>query len=92
MGAGLRAGVPSVLVPHIGDQPLWARRVRELGVGPEPIPRRQLTAERLAAAIASAVSDRDMRARAAALGERIRAEDGVGRAIGVIERCTAVAS
>ena len=84
-GAGLRAGVPSVLVPHAGDQPLWARRVAELGVGPRPVPRRQLTAERLAGAITSAVTDADMRARAAALGERIRAEDGVGRAIQVVE-------
>jgi sterol 3beta-glucosyltransferase len=91
-GAGLRAGVPSVLVPHAGDQPLWARRVTELGVGPRPIPRRQLTAGRLAAAITSALTDKDMRARAAALGEHIRAEDGVGQAIGIIERCTATAS
>jgi UDP:flavonoid glycosyltransferase YjiC (YdhE family) len=74
-----------VLVPHAGDQPLWARRVVELGVGPRPIPRRQLTAERLAAAITSAVTDAGLRARAAALGERIRAEDGVGRAIQVVE-------
>jgi len=91
-GAGLRAGVPSVLVPHIGDQPLWARRVIELGVGPRPIPRRQLTVGRLAAAITNAVTDRDMRARAATLGEHIRAEDGVGRAIEIIERCTTPAS
>jgi len=85
-GAGLRAGVPSVVIPHAGDQPLWARRVAELGVGPPPIPRRQLTVERLAAAIACVVTDQDMRARAAALGERIRAEGGVARAIEVIER------
>jgi sterol 3beta-glucosyltransferase len=90
-GAGLRAGVPSVLVPHAGDQPLWARRVTELGVGPRSIPRRQLTAERLAAAITQAITDRDMRARAAMLGERIRAEDGVARAIEVIERGAAPA-
>lgn len=90
-GAGLRAGVPSVVIPHTGDQPLWARRVAELGVGPGPIPRRQLTAERLAAAIAHAVTDKDMRVCAAMLGERIRAEDGVTRAIGVIERGAAPA-
>jgi sterol 3beta-glucosyltransferase len=84
--------VPSVLVPHTGDQPLWARRVTELGVGPRPIPRRQLTVGRLAAAITSAVTDRDMQTRAATLGEHIRAEDGVGRAIEIIERCTAPAS
>lgn len=84
-GAGLRSGVPSVLVPHAGDQPLWARRVWELGAGPRPIPRRQLTAERLADAIAEAVKDRDLRARAAELGERIRAEDGVRRAVEIVE-------
>ncbi len=84
-GAGLRAGVPSVLVPHMGDQPFWAQRVVELGVGPQPVPRRQLTAGRLAAAITSAITDLDMIARAAALGEHIRAEDGIGRAIAIIE-------
>ena len=86
-GAGLRAGVPSVLVPHIGDQPFWAQWVKDLGVCPPPIPRRKLTTERLAAAITSAVTDTDMQARAASLGDRIRAEDGIGQAIEVIERC-----
>lgn len=84
-GAGLRAGVPSVIVPHMGDQPFWAQRVVELGVSPDPIPRRRLTSERLATAITTATTDRNMRERAAALGERIRAEDGIGRAIEIIE-------
>ncbi len=82
-GAGLRAGVPSVLVPHMGDLPFWAQRVVELGVGPRPL-RRQLTAGRLAAAITSAITNSGI-ARAAALGERIGAEDGIGRAIAIIE-------
>lgn len=86
-GAGLRAGVPSVLVPHIGDQPFWAKRVAELGVGPQPIPRRQLTARRLADAITDAVTNTGMRARALSLGERIRAEDGIGKAVEIIEGC-----
>lgn len=84
--AGFRAGVPSILVPHMGDQLFWAKRVTDLGVGPRPIPRRQLTSERLAAAITTAVTDQGMRARAAALAERIRAEDGIARAIEIIER------
>ena len=83
--AGLRAGVPSVVVPFFGDQPFWGRRVAELGVGPEPIPRQQLTAERLARAIRTAVTDREMGVRAAALGAKIRAEDGVGRAVEAIQ-------
>lgn len=84
-GSGLRAGVPSVLVPHMGDQPFWAQRVTDLGVGPQPVPRRQLTSARLAEAIHRATNDTDMQARAAALGEQIRAEDGIGRAIEIIE-------
>ncbi|HSG45608.1 MAG TPA: glycosyltransferase, partial [Anaerolineales bacterium] len=84
-GAGFRAGVPSILVPHLGDQPFWAKRVTELGVGPQPIPRKKLTAEQLAAAITIATTDQNMRARAATLGKRIRAEDGVARAIEIIE-------
>jgi UDP:flavonoid glycosyltransferase YjiC (YdhE family) len=85
-GAGLRSGVPSVLVPHFGDQAFWGRRIMELGVGPKPIPRKRLTAERLGAAIATAVTDENIRARAADLGERIRTEGGIGRAIEVVER------
>lgn len=83
--AGLRAGVPSILVPHLGDQPFWAERVKELGVGPPPIPRRKLTAARLAAAITSATTDQEMKARAASLGRQIQAENGVARTIAIID-------
>ncbi len=83
--AGLRAGVPSLVVPFIADQYFWGRRVADLGVGPEPIPRRKLSAGRLAEAISAAVTDGAMRRRAAVLGERIRAEDGVARAVEVLE-------
>jgi UDP:flavonoid glycosyltransferase YjiC (YdhE family) len=82
--AGLRAGVPSVVVPFFGDQPYWGRRVHALGVGPKPIQLKALTAEKLAAAISEAVSDEAMSERAAALGARIRAEDGVGSAVDFI--------
>ena len=69
-GSALRAGVSTVVVPHIIDQHLWARRVHALGVGPAPIPRAKLTVERLAQAIAQAIGDAQMRERAAELGER----------------------
>lgn len=85
--AGLRAGVPSILVPFGGDQFLWGRQVNRLGVGPAPIPRTTLNVERLASAIRQAVEDVDMRDRAAALGEHIRAEDGTGCAVQIIEEC-----
>jgi sterol 3beta-glucosyltransferase len=85
VGAGLRAGVPNVVVPFTSDQPFWGRRVTALGAGPEPIPARRLTADALASAIARAAGDEAMRARAQALGERLRSEDGVGRAIALLQ-------
>ncbi len=84
--AGLRAGVPTICVPFFADQPFWASRVHALGVGPKPIPRRQLSADRLAAAIRAAVTDAGMRERARAVGEQIRAEQGVANAVALVER------
>jgi len=82
--AGLRAGVPSVVIPFFADQPFWGQRVADLGVGPQPIARRKLTVNCLAQAIHQAVTDRGMRQRAAALGAQIRAEDGIGTALAVL--------
>jgi UDP:flavonoid glycosyltransferase YjiC (YdhE family) len=80
----LRSGVPSINIPFFADQPFWARRVHALGVGPKHIARKRLSAARLAEAITSAVTDAEMRNRASALGRRLRAEDGVSRAIEII--------
>jgi sterol 3beta-glucosyltransferase len=84
-GMGLWAGTPTIVVPFLFDQFFWGSRVARLGVGPPPIPRRALSAERLAAAIDVAVSDAGIRQRAAALGAQIRAEDGIANAVRVIE-------
>ncbi|MBL8156899.1 MAG: glycosyltransferase family 1 protein [Anaerolineae bacterium] len=82
--AGLRAGKPAVIVPFIADQPFWGKVVHELGVGVEPIPQKKLTLEALSAAISQAVNDADMRRRAEAVGEKVRAENGTGNAMKVI--------
>jgi sterol 3beta-glucosyltransferase len=82
--AGLRAGVPTIIVPHFMDQFFWGQRVAELGVGPQPISRKQLSVERLTDAIAVAMTDEKIRRRAAEIGEIIRAEDGVARAVEAI--------
>lgn len=82
--AGLRAGVPSIVIPFFSDQPWWGQMVYRKGTGPKPIPRKKLTAEKLANAISQAVNEQGMRERASKLGEAIRAEDGVGEAIRII--------
>lgn len=84
--ASLRAGVPTVIVPHLGDQPFWGQRVYSLGAGPKPIARNNLTASRLAAAILTASTNREMKARARDLGSKIRSEDGIGQAVEIIEQ------
>lgn len=89
--AAFRAGVPSVMVPHIHEQERWAARALELGVAPPAVPHYQLTAERLAAAIAAA-SSQSMRARATELGEVIRREDGLATAVRLVTACAAGAA
>jgi UDP:flavonoid glycosyltransferase YjiC (YdhE family) len=84
--ASLRAGVPTVVVPFFLDQFFWGRRVFDLGVGPRPILRKRLDPDTLAAALRIATRDPEMKGRAAALGVRIRAEDGVARAVAAFER------
>lgn len=82
--AAVRAGVPAVVVPFHGDQPFWASRVQKLGVGPAPVPRRKLTARRLAAAIEAAATNEALRERAAAMGRIVQEESGAIRAATLI--------
>jgi sterol 3beta-glucosyltransferase len=82
--AALRAGVPSVPVPHSGDQPFWARRLYQIGAGTRPLPRNQLTARRLAERIATAVRDPQLRTNAANLAASLSAEDGAGATVAAL--------
>ena len=83
--AGLRAGVPSVVIPYFADQHFWGNRVYRLGVGPKPAARRKLTEDKLTAVLAQVTQNRQMQANAAYIGRQIRAEDGPGEAIALIE-------
>ena len=40
-----------LVVPFFGDQPFWGAMVARAGAGPDPIPIKQLTADKLADAI-----------------------------------------
>jgi UDP:flavonoid glycosyltransferase YjiC (YdhE family) len=83
--AALRAGLPSVVVPFMGDQFFWAHILARKGVAPAAVPDATLTATALSQAITAALNDRSMRRRAAELGALIREEDGTGGAAARIE-------
>lgn len=85
-GAVMHAGVPGVVLPVSADQFFWGRRTQALGVGPEPVPFKKLTAHKLSQAVNKALQDSTLHARARQLGKQLQAEDGVVHAVEVIER------
>lgn len=81
-----RAGAPQVVVPQIADQPYWAGRVAELGVGVAhdgPTP----TAPSLSAALRTALSP-ETRARAVAVAGTIRADGAAAAANRLLDGST----
>jgi hypothetical protein len=58
---------------------------RELGCGPEPVPLARLTPALLAARLRALVGDEGYRRSAAELAARIASEDGLARAVEIVE-------
>ena len=83
--AALRSGVPSTVVPFGVDQSFWGWRVALSGAGCEPIPRKKLNSENLAAAFNRMSEDKDMQKKAVELGSLLRQEQGVLDAIKKID-------
>lgn len=84
--AGLRAGKPTLICPVAVDQPFWGYMVHKRNVGPKPIPVSHITVSNLTAAIESITTDQKMITKAGALGQKIRDEDGVSKAVEIIEK------
>jgi UDP:flavonoid glycosyltransferase YjiC (YdhE family) len=84
-GQGLRAGRPTVVIPHSHDQFDNAARLVRLGVS-ATLPRPRVTPDRLAAAVRGVLEDGGMAGRAAGLGRAMAGEDGAARAVEALER------
>ncbi|WVR05782.1 hypothetical protein IAU60_002807 [Kwoniella sp. DSM 27419] len=82
-GASLRAGIPTIIKPFFGDQAFWSERVESLNVGSAV---RKLTAQALSEALKKATTDEKQIAKAKIIGEMIRRENGVAKAIEAIYR------
>jgi UDP:flavonoid glycosyltransferase YjiC (YdhE family) len=73
--AALRSGVPTVIAPVLADQFDHSRLVNRLGVGIGLEAQiNELSWQELGGAITRAVTDRDLRGRAAELGRQLRSE------------------
>ncbi|KAI0480059.1 hypothetical protein GGR56DRAFT_251657 [Xylariaceae sp. FL0804] len=77
----LKCGKPTMIVPFFGDQHFWGPMVESAGAGPEPVPYKQLSAERLAEGIKYCLTD-EASAAAKQLARSIEAEgDGARNAV-----------
>lgn len=81
-----RSGVPQIAVPHFIDQPMWARRLEELGVSAATLPKKGLRAQDLQRALRRCLDDAALQGRARALAQRLRVTRPVDDAVAVVER------
>lgn len=84
--AVLRAGKPSILLPQVRAQEVFAEILVRAGVAAGVIETQGLGADALAAAIARGAGDTALHARARSVGRAATAEDGLAAATDAIER------
>jgi sterol 3beta-glucosyltransferase len=84
-----RAGAPSIVIPFAGDQFFWAERLRLAGVASTVIDGRRPKTEDFLKAL-DFTATHQVRNRARVLGEKMRAENGIGNAVAILERIVAV--
>jgi len=83
-GQAMRSGMPMLVVPFAHDQPDNAHRVTRIGIARTlTVPR--YTGARAAAELRTLLDDSRYATRAAAVGARVRAEDGVAAACDAME-------
>ena len=81
---GLRAGKPTIIIPHNADQPAWGKRVFELGVGSKPIKKSKLSADNLSKAILHCMTSVIIK-NAEQLAQKLKSENGVQNAVDIID-------
>ncbi|MDR2660409.1 MAG: glycosyltransferase [Spirochaetaceae bacterium] len=81
-----RSGKPQMIQPLLLDQWYWAEQTRKLGAGPGKIDIKR-GGERLEEKVLALVNNEDYAEKAAALGEKLRAEQGLENACRHIENC-----
>ena len=83
--AGLRAGLPTLICHSAFDQPYWGRRICSLGCGPKPQSLKRIKAAGFARGLEDLTRKTSYRERAGEIARTIAKEDGITRAIELIE-------
>jgi UDP:flavonoid glycosyltransferase YjiC (YdhE family) len=82
----LRAGAPSVPVPHVSDQFLWSKELHRLGTAPQALRRTKWSAAALAARIQETVGNAKMKDAAIVMSARMRTDNGPEKAAELVEQ------
>ncbi len=82
----LRAGKPLAIIPIYGDHKFWARKVYELKVGTQPMPLKKLDEKLIIETAENLMNNNELIANAKRLGEKIRSEKGIEKAVELIEK------
>jgi UDP:flavonoid glycosyltransferase YjiC (YdhE family) len=80
-----RAGIPQMVAPMLIDQFYWAYRSGILGAGPGAVKIKRIGRDALEAKVVDLMQNSRYKENAAALGEKIRAENGIKLAADYIE-------
>ena len=80
-----RAGIPSVPMPFVADQPFWARLLRERGLATRALHWKRLTEDAVRDGVLAA-TDAGMRAVAESMSVEMADEDGIGTAVAELGR------
>lgn len=84
--AALRAGVPSVVVWHMLDQPYWGQLLHRLGCAPQALARYGLNSAALAERIIEAQKQARYRECCSVMALRLAQEDGVANAVALVQQ------
>ncbi|MCX7092939.1 MAG: glycosyltransferase [Methylobacter sp.] len=83
--AATLSGCPSVVVPFMEEQLFWAKQLQALGLAGQPLPAKKVTAVALAKGIRRVLASKPMQDKAKQAGLAMQSNDGVARAIQLLE-------
>jgi len=74
--ASLKAGIPTIIIPFMGDQAFWGEQVHKIGAGPKPVLYKKLTSAKLAELITKTTTNNKIAERAKYIGSLLQKENG----------------